>query len=104
MAISNSVGSNAFDILICLGLPWLMKALISTDVKYATIHNGGIVYSIAFLIASILIMYGSIAIFGFKLNKKVGVTCLISYILLVGLACSVELNIFGYVNPPSCVL
>lgn len=104
MAISNSVGSNAFDILICLGLPWLIKALISKDVNYATIHSGGIVYSIAFLIASILIMYASIAIFGFKLNKKVGLTCLFSYIVLVGLACCVELNIFGYINAPSCVL
>lgn len=27
MGISNSIGSNTFDILLCLGLPWLVKAL-----------------------------------------------------------------------------
>lgn len=27
MGISNSIGSNTFDILLCLGLPWLIKSL-----------------------------------------------------------------------------
>ena len=27
MGISNSIGSNTFDILLCLGLPWLIKVL-----------------------------------------------------------------------------
>lgn len=26
MGISNSIGSNTFDILLCLGVPWLVKA------------------------------------------------------------------------------
>ena len=26
MAVSNSIGSNTFDILLCLGLPWLIQA------------------------------------------------------------------------------
>ena len=25
MAVSNAIGSNVFDILVCLGLPWFMK-------------------------------------------------------------------------------
>merc|ERR1712012_521809 len=29
MAVSNSIGSNTFDILICLGLPWLCKSLLN---------------------------------------------------------------------------
>lgn len=28
MAISNAVGSNVFDILICLGIPWLIECLV----------------------------------------------------------------------------
>ncbi len=27
MAVSNAVGSNIFDILICLGLPWMVYIL-----------------------------------------------------------------------------
>ena len=28
MAVSNAIGSNVFDILMCLGLPWFMKTAI----------------------------------------------------------------------------
>ena len=28
MAVSNAVGSNVFDILICLGVPWLVQTVI----------------------------------------------------------------------------
>lgn len=27
MGISNSIASNTFDVLLCLGLPWLIKSL-----------------------------------------------------------------------------
>lgn len=28
MAVSNAIGSNVFDILICLGVPWLIGCLL----------------------------------------------------------------------------
>jgi len=28
MAVSNAVGSNVFDILVCLGLPWFISTVI----------------------------------------------------------------------------
>jgi Ca2+/Na+ antiporter len=28
MAVSNAIGSNVFDILLCLGLPWFIKTAI----------------------------------------------------------------------------
>lgn len=42
MGISNSIGSNTFDVLLCLGIPWLIKSLafpVVTDqlwVKFVT--------------------------------------------------------------------
>lgn len=33
MGISNSIGSNTFDILLCLGLPWLIKASLTPAVE-----------------------------------------------------------------------
>ena len=28
MAVSNAIGSNVFDILVCLGIPWFIKTVI----------------------------------------------------------------------------
>lgn len=104
MAISNSVGSNAFDILICLGLPWLIKGAFLADNNdhYVKIYSGGIVYSTGFLLASVFIMFGAIAICGFKMNKKTGLTSLIAYAAFITLASLVEMNVFGSVNPQMC--
>lgn len=33
MGISNSIGSNTFDILLCLGLPWFIKATFMPTIK-----------------------------------------------------------------------
>lgn len=32
MGISNSIGSNTFDILLCLGLPWFVKSYFLPNV------------------------------------------------------------------------
>lgn len=41
MGISNSIGSNTFDILLCLGLPWFIKAafLPATPGHYWVSHR-----------------------------------------------------------------
>lgn len=41
MALSNAVGSNVFDILICLGVPWLIKSLIR-GAKPVMVYSEGI--------------------------------------------------------------
>ena len=39
MALSNTIGSNIFDILIGLGLPWLLKIIVSmaNSAKYQSV-------------------------------------------------------------------
>ncbi|GAB6026816.1 hypothetical protein CHUAL_013421 [Chamberlinius hualienensis] len=101
MAISNSVGSNIFDILFCLGLPWLIKAVISDD-GYVTIHSVGLVYLSMALLATVGLMYLVVALFKFSLNRKQGATCLVLYALFLTLACLMEMNVFGEFSPPTC--
>ncbi|CAG0919524.1 unnamed protein product [Notodromas monacha] len=99
MSISNLVGSNTFDILVCLGAPWLIKAFMSGQVLIA---STGLVYSAAALLSTVVLMYGAMFATGFQLGRKVGFSCLLLYAVFLVLALLVELNVFGLVNLPVC--
>ena len=100
MAMSNTLGANILDILLCLGLPWIIKCLMTG--KDVQIVSGALSFSVLSIVACIVILYAVIAYYEFKLNKKVGLICLLLYMIFIVFATLVELNIFLYVNPPMC--
>lgn len=104
MGLSNSVGSNTFDILVCLGLPWLIQSIIltSNDNDYISIHSGGLEYSATLLVASMIILYLIIAFNDYVLDTKVGISCLLMYLVFITVACLLEMNVFFPVNLPPC--
>ncbi|XP_039278889.1 sodium/potassium/calcium exchanger 4 [Nilaparvata lugens] len=105
MGISNSLGSNTFDILLCLGLPWLIKAsFLPTNPghHFVGINSRGLEYSAISLLSTLLLLYTTFAINKFKLDKKVGYACLLMYLCFLILASLIELNVFFVVNLPTC--
>lgn len=104
MGLSNSIGSNTFDLLFCLGLPWLIESLLmmGTDVPYVAINSGGIEYSVALLITFLILFYFAVAINGFVLDWRVGLSCLLMYGTFLPIASLLELNFFFPVNLPPC--
>ena len=41
MAVSNAIGSNVFDILVCLGLPWFIETTMVTPGRDVVVHSKG---------------------------------------------------------------
>ncbi len=41
MAVSNAIGSNVFDILLCLGLPWFLQTAIVDPGSTVGVTNKG---------------------------------------------------------------
>lgn len=101
MAVSNSLGSNVFDILLCLGMPWLIESIIKSG-DSVSITSGGLTYSSLTLLATVAFLLISMGVNKWKLTKGYGVFCLLIYLMVVALSCLYELNIFGDFNPPSC--
>jgi len=100
MAMSNTIGANTLDILLCLGLPWLIKILI--DQKDITIVSGALRFSVLSIIVCVIVFYAVTAFCKYRLNKKVGVICLILYAIFLVFALLFELNVFLPVNLPMC--
>jgi len=78
MAISNAVGSNIFDILIGLGLPFLLYIFISGGT--VNMHSENLEQSVYFLLASILIVLFFFLINRWKVGKIFGITLISLYI------------------------
>ncbi|XP_078668596.1 sodium/potassium/calcium exchanger 5-like [Branchiostoma floridae x Branchiostoma belcheri] len=100
MAVSNSLGSNIFDILVCLGLPWLFKSAGGFAVH---IYGESIIYSTITLISTVFFLVVDVHLNGWKLTKSLGVTCLCAYVFVLTLAIVYELNIFT-AHLPICPL
>lgn len=103
MAISNSLGSNIFDILVCLGLPWFVELVLLNQIKtYIQIYSAGIFYSTAILLASVFVLVGSFILNRWYLNKKLGAILILLWCLVTVLTCLFELNIIGNFSLPFC--
>ncbi len=56
MAVANAIGSNIFDILICLGLPWLI-ALLFLGKQVIEVGTGDLIGSVLILVATVVIVF-----------------------------------------------
>ncbi len=53
MGVSNTFGSNVFDLLVGLALPWFFKALISGEAVH--INSNGLMYDAVLLLGIVAI-------------------------------------------------
>jgi K+-dependent Na+/Ca+ exchanger-like protein len=80
MAVSNAIGSNIFDILVGLGLPFLLVMLISGG----TINAGGDVLGATFILsASVILLLALFLIRRWKIGKPTGFILIAAYIFYV---------------------
>ncbi|XP_051039465.1 sodium/potassium/calcium exchanger 5 isoform X2 [Phodopus roborovskii] len=94
MAISNIVGSNVFDML-CLGLPWFIKTAFTNPSAPVEVNSKGLTYITISLNISIIFLFLAVHFNGWKLDRKLGVVCLVLYLGLATLSVLYELGIIG---------
>ncbi|ERL91668.1 hypothetical protein D910_08996 [Dendroctonus ponderosae] len=102
MAVSNAIGSNVFDILVCLGLPWFIKTAMVQPGSHVKVISKGLTYSTLSLLSTVAFLVIAVHYNGWKLDRKFGIVLMIWYLLFITFASLYELNIFGYMNPPEC--
>ena len=86
MAVSNAIGSNIFDVLICLGVPWLIKTIFLQQGQEAVIVHKGLLYSGVILVAPVIFLVLLSHHNNWRMDRKFGVTLLVWYFVLIVLA------------------
>ena len=100
MAVSNTVGSNTFDVLLCLGVPWLIKAAAwNAPIE---ISSRGLFVSCFFIVGSVAIAFFVLYLNNWVLNQKVGCLFVVIYFIFLGTSVSMEMFVFGRFRLPMC--
>ncbi|XP_024061779.2 sodium/potassium/calcium exchanger 4 [Terrapene carolina triunguis] len=102
MAVSNTIGSNVFDILVGLGVPWGMQTMLIDYGSVVKINSKGLVYSVVLLLGSVALTVGGIHVNKWKLDKKLGFYVLFLYAIFLCFSVLIEFNVFTFVNFPMC--
>uniref|UniRef100_A0A673IH78 Solute carrier family 24 member 4b n=1 Tax=Sinocyclocheilus rhinocerous TaxID=307959 RepID=A0A673IH78_9TELE len=102
MAVSNTIGSNVFDILVGLGVPWALQTMAVSYGSVVMINSRGLVYSVVLLLGSVAVTILGIHLNGWKLDFKLGVYVLVLYAVFLCFSIMIEYNVFTFVNLPMC--
>uniref|UniRef100_A0A8B9RLP5 Solute carrier family 24 member 4 n=1 Tax=Astyanax mexicanus TaxID=7994 RepID=A0A8B9RLP5_ASTMX len=102
MAVSNTIGSNVFDILVGLGLPWALQTMAINYGSEVMINSRGLVYSVVLLLGSVALTILGIHVNHWKLDFKLGMYVLVLYAIFLCFSIMIEYNVFTFVNLPMC--
>ncbi|XP_026174468.1 sodium/potassium/calcium exchanger 4 [Mastacembelus armatus] len=103
MAVSNTIGSNVFDILVGLGVPWAIQTICVSYGSVVMINSRGLVYSVVLLLGSVALTVLGIHLNKWRLDMKLGIYVLVLYAVFLCFSIMIEYNVFTFVNLPMCM-
>jgi len=93
MAVSSSIGSNIFDILFGLPVPWLIKTVIVSPGSFVAIQSDGMTIMALSLFLMVAFVILSIQHFGWKLSRKLAYLFAALYLLFLVEALLIEYKV-----------
>lgn len=85
MAIANAIGSNVFDVLLGLGLPWFLASWLKNDPPGSPmpVKKSGILKFVIILLITVGVFLGILISNRWKMNLHVGVAMFVLYLAFV---------------------
>lgn len=84
MAVCNALGSNVFDILLGLGIPWLIRTLTKGEpVKFPDGQFGELLVDVILLVLFLALFLGALAFNKWELNRRTGIMLMAFYAMYV---------------------
>ncbi len=95
MAVSSSVGSNVFDILIGLPVPWFIKTTIVDPGTIVEIHSCGLTIMVLTLFLMVAAVVSLIHWCGWIMSRRLGVAMVVLYFLFMAESLLLESGVLG---------
>lgn len=102
MAVAQALGSNVFDILFGLGLPWLIKTLIFDLDSTIEVQSVGMLISCFIIFVLMLSTLGALYYENFCLSRRLGWLFLATYAIFLIISVVLELYIWSAYHFPTC--
>ena len=97
MAVSSSIGSNVFDLLMGLPFPWLLSTLIVPPRRSVCINSKGMTISVLLLFLMVGATIALIVLEGWKLTKRMAIVFVFLYFVFVAVSLFLEYGLFDSV-------
>lgn len=97
VGVSNSLGANSLAILMSLGIPWLIKNILSrNDPENASIllNPYSTEYNILILLLAVISLYIILTLARYRLKRSVGIALLSVYLIFITFGILLEMNVF----------
>ncbi|XP_022704503.1 sodium/potassium/calcium exchanger 5-like isoform X1 [Varroa jacobsoni] len=102
MAVCNALGSNIFEILVGLGLPWLIKTAVIEPGIPILVESKGMMYSTISLLLTLFFLIALTHWNRWRMSRLYGAILMTWYIAFLILSTLYELGIFGNPRQPMC--
>lgn len=102
MAVSNSIGSNVFDILVGLALPFFIETTVVNPSSPAVINSKGLFYAMCLLFLSLIVTIYLFYSNQWVLNKKLGIMMMVAYFVILFVSIKIKLICILFTGNLNC--
>ncbi|KAK3926778.1 Sodium/potassium/calcium exchanger 5 [Frankliniella fusca] len=101
VGIANGLGANTLNMLMNLGMPWLVRSLTEPG-KPWTVLSRGLTFDLVALVSAVGALNLILLLSRYRLGRSQGVCTFGVYLLFIVMLCLIELNVFGWLPPLNC--
>lgn len=95
VGVSNSLGSCTLDILLSLGVPWLVKNLMHLNGDGVILSSNSLRYTTILLFLAIVTLYVILALAKYRLHTSVGLLLICAYTILAVISILLETSVIS---------
>ncbi|XP_034239088.1 sodium/potassium/calcium exchanger 4-like, partial [Thrips palmi] len=101
VGIANGLGANTLNMLMNLGMPWLVRSLVFPGLPW-TVLSEGLPYDLVTLVSAVVVLNLVLLASRYRLCRMQGVATFIVYFLFIVVLVLIELNVFGLYHKSEC--